>query len=82
VSEAVAAIPANGKSGTTASAIAEFLNSTTFKSDADTTQALRRPKLESVSRLVGNLPLAKMDDGWVRGGWSSPPRRVRSAHAS
>jgi integrase len=66
VSEAVAAIPANGKSGTTASAIAEFLNSTTFKSDADTTQALRRPKLESVSRLVGNLPLAKMDDGWVR----------------
>jgi integrase len=65
-SEAVAAIPINGKTGMVATAITEFLNSTTFKADADTTQALRRPKLESVSRLVGHLPLAQMDDGWIR----------------
>jgi integrase len=65
--EAVTAAPARGASGTIASAIAEFLNSTSFKTDAGTTQALRRPKLESVSRLVGHLPLKHMEDGqWVR----------------
>src|SRR5262249_42625352 len=44
----------------------EFLRSTSFRGDADTTQSLRKPKLESVSLLVGHLPLAQMDEGWIR----------------
>jgi len=66
VGDAVAKIPANGKSGAVATAITEFLSSATFKTDAESTQALRRPKLMSVSRLVGHLPLAKMDETWIR----------------
>jgi|AmaraimetFIIA100_FD_contig_81_1090610_length_2054_multi_4_in_0_out_0_3 integrase len=64
--EATAALPANGKPGTVANAITEFVNSTTFKTDAETTQALRKPKLMSVLRTIGNHQLAQMDDGWVR----------------
>ena len=63
---ALAMVAARGGSGTVANAIEQFLGSTTFNGDADSTKALRRPILTSVARLVGNLPLAKMDAGWVK----------------
>src|SRR5262245_34965783 len=64
--DAVAEVTARGGSGTVANAIAEFLNSTTFNGDADSTKALRRPILNSVARLVGKLPLARMDASWLK----------------
>jgi integrase len=65
VDDAIAAVTARGGSGTVVNAIEQFLNSTTFKGSADGTQAQRRPILKSVARLVGKLPLVKMDEGWV-----------------
>jgi integrase len=64
--EKVGEAPALGGSGTVANAIAEFLNSTTFRDSAASTQNLRRPMLNSVARLVGNLPLARMDASWIK----------------
>src|SRR5262245_41376678 len=66
VDDAVAKVTARGGSGTVKNAIEQFIGSTTFKSDAQSTQALRRPMLNSVARLVGTLPLAQMDEGWIR----------------
>jgi site-specific recombinase XerD len=63
---ALAMVAARGGSGTVANAIEQFLGSTTFNGDADSTKALRRPILTSVARLVGKLPLAKMEAGWVK----------------
>ena len=66
VDDAVAEVTARGGSGTVANAIAEFLNSTTFRDSSASTQNLRRPMLNSVARLVGNLPLARMDASWIK----------------
>jgi integrase len=67
VGDAVAAVGACGGSGTVANAVTEFLNSTTFRKDADSTQAMRRPILKSFLKPgVGNLPLRKMDEAYIR----------------
>jgi site-specific recombinase XerD len=63
--DALAGVAARGGSDTVANAISQYLDSTTFREDADSTQALRRPMLNSVQRLVGTLPLAKMDRTWI-----------------
>jgi hypothetical protein len=64
--DALAAVAARGGSGTVKNAIAQYLASTTFNDDySPSTKALRRPMLNSVSRLVGTLPLAKMDGNWI-----------------
>src|SRR5262249_8458074 len=63
---AVAAITARGGSGSVKDAIEQYLNSTTFNDDySPSTKALRRSILNSVSRLVGNLPLARMDRNYI-----------------
>jgi site-specific recombinase XerD len=63
---AVAAITARGGSGSVKDAIEQYLNSTTFNDDySPSTKAMRRSILNSVSRLVGNLPFAKMDRNWI-----------------
>jgi integrase len=64
--EPVMAVTTGGASGTVKAAIERYLNSTTFNKNADSTKVLRRSVLNSVSRLVGNLPLAKMDTSWVK----------------
>jgi len=52
--------------GTVANAIEQYLDSTTFNDDySASTKALRRSVLNSVSRLVGKLPLAQMNKIWV-----------------
>jgi integrase len=64
--EAIAAVAARGGSGSVRDAIAQYLDSTTFNDDySASTKALRRMILNSVSRLVGNFPLAKMDRSWI-----------------
>jgi len=64
--EAVAAVAARGGSGSVRDAIAQYLDSTTFNDDySPSTKALRRMIFNSVSRLVGNLPLAAMDRNWI-----------------
>jgi len=63
--DALAGVAARGGSGTVNAAIQQYLDSTTFREDAESTQALRRPMLASVSRLVGTLPLIKMDRTWI-----------------
>src|SRR5215472_2320692 len=63
---AVAAITARGGSGSVKDAIERYLDSTTFNDDySPSTKALRRSILNSVSRLVGKLPLAQMDRNWI-----------------
>ena len=64
--EAVAAIAARGGSGSVKDAIERYLDSTTFNDEySPSTKALRRSILKSVSRLVGNLPLAQMDRNYI-----------------
>jgi integrase len=77
--DAVAAVTARGGSGTVNAAIERYLDSTTFRDGSSkSTQALRRPILRSVGRLVGNLPADKMDDVWV-GRWldTAPTQHVK-----
>jgi integrase len=77
--DALAGVAARGGSGTVNAAIEGYLNSTTFRDGSSpSTQALRKPILNSVARLVGNLPLAKMDDVWV-GRWldTAPTQHVK-----
>jgi hypothetical protein len=64
---------AGAHGGSVQAALAQYLNSTTFNGGADSTKAMRRPILNSVSRLVGSLPLAQMDDGPSGVGWKRPP---------
>jgi integrase len=64
--EAVAAVAARGGSGSVKGAIERYLDSTTFNDDyVESTKAMRRSILNSVSRLVGKLPLAQMDRNWI-----------------
>src|SRR5262245_60918320 len=64
--EAVAAVAARGGSGSVHNAITQYLDSTTFHEDfSESTKTKRRLVLNSVSRLVGNLPLARMDRNWI-----------------
>jgi site-specific recombinase XerD len=66
LADALSAVAARGGSGTVNNAITQYLASTTFNDDyVESTKALRRPMLNSVSRLVGTLPLAKMDRDWI-----------------
>ena len=62
----LAAVAARGGSGTVANAIERYLDSTTFNDEySPSTKAMRRSVLNSVSRLVGKLPLAQMDRNWI-----------------
>jgi integrase/recombinase XerD len=64
--QAIATIATRGGSGSVKDAIDRYLASTTFIDDySASTKALRRPILNSVGRLVGSLPLARMDRPWV-----------------
>jgi len=65
VADAVNGIKARGGSGSVKIAIEQYLDSATFRELSPSTQALRRSILNSVSRLVGNLPLADMDRKWI-----------------
>jgi integrase len=62
---AVAAVAARGGSGSVKNAVDQYVSSTTFH-EYDTSTRLRRCSLlNSVSRMVGNLPLAQMDRNWI-----------------
>jgi site-specific recombinase XerD len=77
--EAVAAVAARGGSGSVKDAIAQYLDSTTFNDEySASTKALRRSILNSVSRLVGTLPLAQMDRNYIER-WleTSPTKGVK-----
>jgi integrase len=77
---AVAAVTARGGSGTVNAAITAYLASTTFNDDySPSTRSARRPLLNSVSRLVGTLPLAKMDTNWVARWLETAPSRTVQA---
>jgi site-specific recombinase XerD len=66
---AVVAVVAGGGSGSVRDAITQYLDSTTFHDAyADSTKSRQRSLLNSISRLVGNLPLAQMDRNWI-GRW-------------
>src|SRR6516165_1518513 len=63
---AVAAVTARGGSGSVKDAIDQWHDSTTFNDEYDTsTKSRRRSLLNSISRMVGNLPLAQMDGNWI-----------------
>src|SRR6516164_3923186 len=64
---ALAAVTARGGSGSVATAVEEFLTSTTFNSVADGTKSQRRPILKRLLKPgIGNLPLAKMDAAYLQ----------------
>jgi integrase len=65
---ALAAVTARGGSGSVRDAIQQYLDSATFNSDySDSTKALRRPILKAFLKpAVGNLPLAQMDEKYIR----------------
>jgi integrase len=77
---AVVAVAARGGSGTVANAVREYLDSATFHSDySDSTRAMRTPILKSFLKPgVGNLPLAQMDEKYIRR-WleTAPTKGVR-----
>jgi integrase len=76
LADALSAVAARGGSGTVNNAIAQYLGSTTFNDDyVESTKSLRRPMLNSVSRLVGTLPLAKMDRDWIERWLETAPTR-------
>lgn len=60
-----AAVAKVSASGSVKSAIEQYLDSATFRELSASTQTLRRGILNSVSRLVGSLPLANMDRQWI-----------------
>jgi len=77
---AVAAVTARGGSGTVNAAIMAYLASTTFNDNySPSTRSARRPLLNSVSRLVGTLPLAKMDTNWVTRWLETAPTKIVKA---
>jgi integrase/recombinase XerD len=65
---ALATVIARGGSGSVGDAIQQYLDSTTFNSDySDSTKALRRPILKAFLKPgVGPLPLAQMNDKYIR----------------
>jgi site-specific recombinase XerD len=64
--EAMAAVTARGGSGTVKDAIDRWHDSTTFNDEYDaSTKSRRRSLLNSIGRMVGNLPLAQMDSNWI-----------------
>jgi len=64
---ALAAVAARAGSGTVATAVEEFLASTTFNNAADGTKDQRRPILKRLLKPgIGNLPLAKMDAAYLQ----------------
>jgi integrase len=74
---ALASVAARGGSGTVNAAITAYLASTTFNDDySPSTRSARRPMLNSVSRLVGTLPLAKMDRGWLERWLETAPSKI------
>src|SRR5262245_16035873 len=74
--EALAIVASRGGSGSVRDAIERYLGSATFNDDyVPSTQALRRGILGSVSRLVGNLPLARMDRAWIDRWLETAPTR-------
>jgi site-specific recombinase XerD len=76
LADALSAVAARGGSGTVNNAITQYLASTTFNDDyVESTKSLRRPMLNSVSRLVGTLPLAKMDRDWIERWLETAPTR-------
>jgi hypothetical protein len=63
----LAAVAAKAGSGTVATAVEEFLASTTFNSVADGTKSQRRPILKRLLKPgIGELPLARMDDAYLQ----------------
>jgi len=62
---ALAMVAARGGSGTVKNAIEQFLISTTFRDFSQSTQDLRRPILNMLSRTIGNLPLAQIDRKYI-----------------
>src|SRR5262249_50768124 len=79
--EALAIVAKRGGSGSVKAAIDQYLTSTTFNDEfSPSTKAVRRGILASVSRLVGTLPLAKMDRDWIER-WleTAPTRNVKRA---
>src|SRR5262249_13803287 len=64
--EAMAAVTARGGSGSVKDAIDQWHGSTTFNDEYDISpKSRRRSWLNSVSRMVENLPLAQMDQNWI-----------------
>jgi integrase len=79
--QALAIVATRGGSGSVKDAIDRYLNSTTFNDDySPSTKVMRRIILDSVSRLVGNLPLVKMDRNWIER-WleTAPTKNVKRA---
>jgi site-specific recombinase XerD len=77
---ALASVAARGGSGTVNAAITAYLASTTFNDDySPSTRSARRPMLNSVSRLVGTLPLAKMDTNWITRWLETAPSKIVKA---
>jgi site-specific recombinase XerD len=62
---AVAAVVARGGTGSVKDAVDQYVSSTTFHEYDTSTKSRRRSLLNSVSRMVGNLPLAQMDQNWI-----------------
>jgi integrase len=76
LADALNAVAAVGGSGSVNNAITQYLASTTFNDDySPSTRSQRRPMLNSVSRLVGTLPLAKMDRDWIERWLETAPTR-------
>jgi integrase len=65
VADAVNGIKARGGSGSVRSTIEQYLDSATFREFSPGTQALRRSILNSISRIVGHLPLATIKRKWI-----------------
>jgi integrase/recombinase XerD len=63
--EAMAAVTARGGSGTVKNAIEQYVSSTTFHEYDTSTRSRRCSLLNSVSRMVGSLPIAQMDRNWI-----------------
>jgi integrase len=79
---ALAAVAAKAGSGTVATAVEEFLASTTFKDVAASTQALRRPILKRLLKPgIGELPLTMMDakyiERWLEGAPTRGAKKTR-----
>jgi integrase len=79
---ALAAVAAKSGSGTVATAVEEFIASTTFRDVAESTQALRRPILKRLLKPgIGELPLSRMDaryiERWLEGAPTRGAKKTR-----
>jgi integrase len=73
---AIATVAARGGAGSVKDALDQYLGSATFRDEySPSTQALRRTLLNSLSRLVGTLPLAQMDRKYIERWLESAPTR-------